>query len=204
MPHLIKLLHNDKTKKKAHDSQIVRAKENLNLSHGEPSKRQASDTNSPMKDYKVPCLRTQHSASGEGRTSDLLIASPHYHESFRFPLMDRVKSGIFGQTAIFGQRPCLFHISNDGIKNKLTKRTVKILMRRLIRSRLMTSGFTLLANVCRNLPDVRIYPTLPYILTLSFNSFPIYKCWLMPQVGSLHFFWIFLVMCNICTYKRSS
>ena len=101
--------------------------------------------------------------------------------------MDRVKSGIFGQTAIFGQRPCLFHISNDGIKNKLTKRTVKILMRRLIRSRLMTSEFTLLANVCPNLPDVRIYPTLPYILTLSFNSFPIYKCWLMPQDGSLHF-----------------
>ena len=28
----------------------------------------------------------------------------------------RVKSGIFGQTAKFGQRPCLFHISNIGIK----------------------------------------------------------------------------------------
>ena len=34
---------------------------------------------------------------------------------------DRVKSGIFGQTAKFGQRPCLFHISNIGIKNKLTR-----------------------------------------------------------------------------------
>ena len=33
----------------------------------------------------------------------------------------RVKSGIFGQTAKFGQRHCLFHISNIGIKNKLTK-----------------------------------------------------------------------------------
>ena len=33
----------------------------------------------------------------------------------------RVKSGIFGQTAKFGHRPCLFHISNIGIKNKLTK-----------------------------------------------------------------------------------
>ena len=41
----------------------------------------------------------------------------------------RVKSGIFGQTAKLGQRPCLFHISNIGIKNKLTKQTVKILMR---------------------------------------------------------------------------
>ena len=38
--------------------------------------------------------------------------------------MNRVKSGIFGQTAKFGQRPCLFHISNIGIKNKLTKQTV--------------------------------------------------------------------------------
>ena len=54
----------------------------------------------------------------------------------------RVKSGIFGQTAKIGQRPCgqrpcLFHISNIGIKHKLTKQTVKILMRRLIRSRLI-------------------------------------------------------------------
>ena len=62
----------------------------------------------------------------------------------------RVKSGIFGQEAKFGQRPCLFHISNFGIKNKLAKQTVKILMR-------------LFANVCPNLPDVRIYPTLPWV-----------------------------------------
>ena len=46
-------------------------------------------------------------------------------------LTTRVKSGIFGKTAKFRQRPCLFHISNIGIKNKLTKQTVKILMRRL-------------------------------------------------------------------------
>ena len=40
---------------------------------------------------------------------------------------DKIKSGIFGQ------RPCLFHILiKFGIKNKLTKKTVKILMRRLI------------------------------------------------------------------------
>ena len=56
----------------------------------------------------------------------------------------RVKSGIFGQTAKFGQPHCLFHRSVIGIRNKLTKQTVKILMRRLI----------------RNLPDVR-NPTLP-------------------------------------------
>ena len=45
----------------------------------------------------------------------------------------RVKSGIFGQTAKSGQRPCLFHISNIGIKNKIIQQTVKILTRRLIR-----------------------------------------------------------------------
>ena len=33
-----------------------------------------------------------------------------------YSLMLRVKSGIFGQTAKFGQRFCLFHISNIGIK----------------------------------------------------------------------------------------
>ena len=32
--NLIKLLHHDETKKRAHDSQVVRAKENLKLSHG--------------------------------------------------------------------------------------------------------------------------------------------------------------------------
>ena len=36
---LIKLTHPDKTKKSAHDSQIVRAKENLKLSHGGSSYR---------------------------------------------------------------------------------------------------------------------------------------------------------------------
>ena len=33
-------------------------------------------------------------------------------------MVDRVKSGIIGRTAKFGQRPCLFHISNIGIKKK--------------------------------------------------------------------------------------
>ena len=73
----------------------------------------------------------------------------------------RAKSGIFGQTAKFGQPPCLFHSSVIGIKPQLTKQTVKILMRRLTRA--VSSGFPLFANVCQNLPDVRIYPTLPYI-----------------------------------------
>ena len=39
--------------------------------------------------------------------------------------ISRVKSGIFGQTA---KRPFLFHISNIGIKNKLTKQIKMYLM----------------------------------------------------------------------------
>ena len=65
---------------------------------------------------------------------------------------NRVKSGEFGRSAKFGQRPCLFHILiigiskqytlfciffRVGINNKLTKQTVQILMRRLIRNRLI-------------------------------------------------------------------
>ena len=56
----------------------------------------------------------------------------------------RVKSGVFGQTAKFGQTPLLFHSSIIGIKNKLSKQTVEILMRRLIRSRLIR-----ISTVCK-------------------------------------------------------
>ena len=66
----------------------------------------------------------------------------------------RVNSGIFGQTAKFGQPPCLFHSSIIGIKNKLTKQTVKILMRRLIRSRLIW-----ISTVCKRVSEfTRLYP----------------------------------------------
>ena len=47
--NLINLTRYDETKKRAHDSQIVRAKENLKLSHGGPSYNQASGTNPPIK-----------------------------------------------------------------------------------------------------------------------------------------------------------
>ena len=43
----------------------------------------------------------------------------------------RVKSSKFGQSAKFGQRPCFFYFWIIGIKIKLSKQTVKILMRRL-------------------------------------------------------------------------
>ena len=76
----------------------------------------------------------------------------------------RVQSGKFGQTAKFGQPLCLFHSSIIGIKNKLTKQTVKIL----------SSGFSLFANVCPNLPDVRIYPTLPYSFQTNEFSIKLY------------------------------
>ena len=46
---LIKLTHYDETTKMAHDSQIVRAKESLKLSHGGSSYRCALGTNLPIK-----------------------------------------------------------------------------------------------------------------------------------------------------------
>ena len=67
---------------------------------------------------------------------------------YSYQLLFGQKSGIFGQTAKFGQPPFLFHSSIIEIRNKLTKQTVKILMRRL--------------TVCKcvsELNDVRIYPT---------------------------------------------
>ena len=71
----------------------------------------------------------------------------------------RVKSGKFGWSAKFGQRPCLFHILTIGIKNKLSKQTVKI----------MTSfGFPLFVQMyVRFFPGVRSYPTLPYFERLQ-------------------------------------
>ena len=47
--HSNKKTQNDETKKRAHDSQIVRSKENLKLIYGGPSQRQASGTNQQIK-----------------------------------------------------------------------------------------------------------------------------------------------------------
>ena len=61
------------------------------------------------------------------------VYSPEAH-SLKIPSalqLYRVKSGMFGQTAKFGQRSCRFHTSIIGMKNKLTMKTVEILMRRL-------------------------------------------------------------------------
>ena len=49
--HSNQINHHDETKKRAHDSQIVRAKENLKLSHGGSSYIKASGTNPPIKDF---------------------------------------------------------------------------------------------------------------------------------------------------------
>ena len=45
---------------------------------------------------------------------------------------NRAKSGKFGQSPKFGQRHCFFHFLNYWNKIKLTKQTVKILMRLLL------------------------------------------------------------------------
>ena len=46
------------------------------------------------------------------------MSRDYYHETVNYESSNstRVKSGTFGQTAKFGQRPCLFHTSNIGIK----------------------------------------------------------------------------------------
>ena len=62
--NLIELTHSDETKEMAHDSQIVRAKESLKLSHVRPSYRQASGTSPPIKalswDTNYISLLTMH------------------------------------------------------------------------------------------------------------------------------------------------
>ena len=50
----------------------------------------------------------------------------------RFSLSIRVKSGKFGRSTKFGQRPCFFHILIIGIIKINSAKKVKILMRRLI------------------------------------------------------------------------
>ena len=67
-----------------------------------------------------------------------------------------VKLGKFGRSAEFGQRLGLFRIFINGIKIILTKQTVKILMRRLIRSRLI-----LLSIVCIRMSQFTRCPRLP-------------------------------------------
>ena len=49
MYHRTKLTHYDDTNKRAHETQIVRANENLKLIYGGPSQRQASGTNQQIK-----------------------------------------------------------------------------------------------------------------------------------------------------------
>ena len=81
------------------------------------------------------------------------------HESRVFCLkVSMVKSGKFGQSSKFGQRPCLFHILIIGIKNKLNKQWKSWWDGSL---RAVSSGFPLFTNVCPNLAGVRSYLTLP-------------------------------------------
>ena len=66
---------------------------------------------------------------------------------------DRVKSGKFGRSAKFGKPLSLYYSSIIEIKNKFTKQTVKILMRRLIRSRLI-----LIYTVCTCVSEFTYLP----------------------------------------------
>ena len=72
----------------------------------------------------------------------------------------RLKSGKFGRPAKFGQRPCLFHILIIGIKNKLTKQTVKILMRRQEPSRLIFHCLQMYVRVYLMSEVTRLYPII--------------------------------------------
>ena len=76
-----------------------------------------------------------------------------------------VKSGKFGRSAQFEQWPCLFFILIIVIKNKLNQQTVKILMRRLIRSRLIR-----IFTVCKCLSEFTWCPKLPDF-TLPWSPF---------------------------------
>ena len=95
----------------------------------------------------------------------------------------RVKSGIFGQTVKFGQQLCLFHSSVIGINNKLTKQTVKILMRRLVRSRLIW-----MFTVCKCVSEFTWCPNLPDF-TLVYRQVPVYQ-----DVNDLAFFAIIVAL----------
>ena len=68
----------------------------------------------------------------------------------------RVKSDKFGLSDKFGQRSCLFHILIIGIKNKLTKQTVKIQMRLLIKSCLIW-----ISSFCKCMSEFTVCPKLP-------------------------------------------
>ena len=93
----------------------------------------------------------------------------------------RVKSGIFGQTAKFGQPPCLFHSSFIGIKNRISKQTVKILIRRLILSYLDFH--------CLQKMYVRIY-LMSELNRLSPTDFGIQ---LTRRTGRIYKLWLFSI-----------
>ena len=87
----------------------------VNLVHIEsrPSKAGADDY-----EFYVDCDNTKGSLNHlipelKERSNTFRILSRRRSKSSS---AGRVKSGIFGHTAKFGQRACLFHISNIGIK----------------------------------------------------------------------------------------
>ena len=82
------------------------------------------------------------------------IWCPKFHD---YP---RVKSGKFGRSAKFGQPLSLYYSSIFIIKDKLTKQTVKILMRRLI----------WISTVCKCVSEFTWCPNLPDFTLIDSNK----------------------------------
>ena len=114
-----------KIKKK--DSDAYRSAKRVRCAQNQAKERQKQDHN-------FAGFRFQHARSRWGYRLNQIIwlrlssvfesRRISFFKIFLVRIVYRVKSGIFGQTAKFGQRPCLFHISNIGIINTLTKQTV--------------------------------------------------------------------------------
>ena len=82
------------------------------------------------------------------------------------------KSGKFEQLAKFRQRPWILYFWNICIKVKLTKQTVKILMKRLLLSRLIW-----IVTVCKRMSEFIRCPKLPdltlsYVVVFKLHSTP--------------------------------
>ena len=99
-----------------------------------------------------------------------------------------VKLGKFGHSSIFRQPHCFFHFLIIGIKIKLTKQTVKILMRQLIKSCLIWI-FTVKSRLigiftgCKCMSEFTRCPKLPdYTLcvneTFLLSTHKILRCFL--------------------------
>ena len=118
---IIKLTHYDETKKRAHDSQKVRAKENLKLSHGGPSQRQAAGTHRLIKALCHGCHWVWSLSTYDFSTSyttllqDLIkekrteLIEQHVKREVNAALKKTINSGIIKMLALIWLFYC-FHV----------------------------------------------------------------------------------------------